>query len=78
VYGIVNKSIEDLVVANFGREMGMYMKKSGIDVDFLSNVYDDTISNCYRTFRRNEYDFESSSTFGEWWVYILHLRSIQG
>lgn len=47
MYGIVNKSIEDLVVANFGREKWENIhKRSGVEIDFfLSNeVYDDDVT----------------------------------
>lgn len=39
MYGIVNKSIEDLVVTNFGKEKwDIIHKKSGVNIDFfLSN-----------------------------------------
>jgi len=36
MYGIVNKAIEDLVIANFGEEKWEAIKdRSGIDIDFL-------------------------------------------
>ncbi len=47
MYGIVNKSIQDLVVANFGKDKWeIIRKKSGIDVDFFisSEPYDDDIT----------------------------------
>jgi hypothetical protein len=80
MYGIVNKSIEDLVVANFGREKWIVHEKSGIDVDFSSNeVYDDAITYQIATTLSEEMNMTLSQvlTFGEWWLCILHLRNIQ-
>ena len=79
MYGIVNKSIEDLVVANFGREKwGIVHEKSGIDVDFfLSNeVYDDAITYQIATTLSEEMNMTLSQVliaFGEWWV--VHTTS---
>ena len=79
MYGIVNKSIEDLVVANFGREIWETVhEKSGIDVDFfLSNeVYDDAITYQIATTLSEEMNMTLSQVliaFGEWWV--VHTTS---
>jgi hypothetical protein len=74
MYGIVNKSIEDLVVANFGREKWEIVhEKSGIDVDFFlsSEVYDDAITYQIATTLSEEMNMTLSQVliaFGEWWV----------
>ncbi len=47
MYGIVNKAIEDLVIANYGEEKWETVKeRSGVEIDFfISNEpYDDEIT----------------------------------
>ncbi|OCB78477.1 heme NO-binding domain-containing protein [Flavobacterium crassostreae] len=74
MYGIVNKSIEDLVVANFGREKWEIIhEKSGIDIDFfLSNeIYDDEVTYKIAGAVAQEMQMTLSAVliaFGEWWV----------
>lgn len=74
MYGIVNKAIEELVTANFGKEKWEIIReRSGIEIDFfISNEpYDDDI-----TFKLAEAVSEEMKmkiedvlqTFGEWWV----------
>jgi hypothetical protein len=74
MYGIVNKAIEELVVANFGEDAWETVKlRSDIDIDFfISNEpYDDDI-----TFKLAQAIAEEMKmslkdvlvTFGEWWV----------
>ncbi len=74
MYGIVNKAIEDLVIANFGEEKWEAVKEhSGIDIDFfISNEpYDDEIS--FKLARAvsevmNIPDSAVLQSFGEWWI----------
>ncbi len=74
MYGIVNKSIEDLVVANFGREKWENIhKRSGVEIDFfLSNeVYDDDVTYKIATAVGEEMNMTLSAVliaFGQWWV----------
>lgn len=74
MYGIVNKAIEELVVANFGEDTWETIKlRSDIDIDFfISNEpYDDDI-----TFKLAQAIAEEMKmslrdvlvAFGEWWV----------
>ncbi|AWG20467.1 heme NO-binding protein [Flavobacterium faecale] len=74
MYGIVNKAIEDLVIANFGQEKWEAIhKRSGVAVDFfLSNeIYDDDVTYKIATAVSEEMDMSLSDVlivFGEWWV----------
>lgn len=74
MYGIVNKSIQDLVVANFGKDKWeIIRKKSGIDVDFFisSEPYDDDITFKLAVAVSEEMNISINDvliTFGEWWV----------
>ncbi|MCG9791627.1 heme NO-binding domain-containing protein [Flavobacterium algicola] len=74
MYGIVNKSIEDLVVANFGQDKWDAIHlRSGVDIDFfLSNeIYDDDVTYKIATAVSEEMDMSLNDvlvTFGEWWV----------
>ena len=74
MYGIVNKSIEELVISQFGEDKWLEVKKrSGIDVDFfISNEpYNDDI-----TYKLAIAISETLGTtvdsvlfrFGEWWI----------
>lgn len=74
MYGIVNKSIEDLVVTNFGQEKweAIY-KRSGVDVDFFlsSEIYDDDVTFKIAGAVAAEMELTISQVliaFGEWWV----------
>lgn len=58
MYGIVNKAIEDLVIANFGEEKWEAIKeRSGVDIDFFisSEPYDDDVTFKCCCFRGNEH-----------------------
>ncbi len=76
MYGIVNKSIEELVVANYGQEKWEEIKqKSNIDIEYFisSESYDDdvtfTLAGTIATELGVSVD-DVLSLFGEWW--ILH------
>jgi hypothetical protein len=74
MYGIVNKAIEDLVIANFGQTTWDAVKKrSGVDVDyFLSNEpYDDAITFKLAGAVSEEVGISVGKVleaFGEWWI----------
>ena len=74
MYGIVNKSIQDLVVFNFGMEKwNSIRERSGIEQDFfISNEpYDDEITYKLAIAVSVEMDMSLSDVlinFGEWWV----------
>jgi hypothetical protein len=74
MYGIVNKSIEDLVKVNFGDDKWEAVKtRSGVDVDFFisSMPYDDEITFKLAQAVADEMNIALSDvfiTFGEWWV----------
>lgn len=74
MYGIVNKAIEDLVIANFGEDKWEAVKeRCDLDVDyFISNEpYDDEIT--YQLAGAVGEEMNMSVTdvlqaFGEWWI----------
>lgn len=74
MYGIVNKAIEELVVANFGKQAWSRIKKrSGVDVDyFISHEpYDDDVT--YKlagavSEEMNLHIDQVMQAFGEWWI----------
>jgi|TARA_R110000868_G_scaffold30515_10_gene112767 hypothetical protein len=74
MYGIVNKAIEELVVANFGEDKWDAIKlRSGIDIDYFisSEPYDDAITFQLAIAVSQEMDMTLSAVlvaFGEWWV----------
>jgi hypothetical protein len=74
MYGIVNKAIEDLVVANFGEEKWEAIKeRSGIDIDFFisSEPYDDEVTFKLAVAVSEEMNMSVTEVliaFGEWWV----------
>ncbi|MCF6141794.1 heme NO-binding domain-containing protein [Flavobacterium sp. K77] len=74
MYGIVNKAIEDLVLANFGEDCWERVKsRSGVDVDyFISNEpYDDDLTYALARAIAEETNTTLSNvliSFGEWWV----------
>jgi hypothetical protein len=76
MYGIVNKSIEELVVSNYGHDMWEEVKKNGnIHFDYFisSEIYDDAITFQLANSIANELSIPVSdvlSLFGQWW--ILH------
>ena len=74
MYGIVNKAIQELVIANFGIEKWeTIIAKSGIEVDFfISNEpYDDDITFKLANAVSEEMNIsldEVFIVFGEWWI----------
>lgn len=76
MYGIVNKSIEELVVQNFGQEKWEEIKiQSKINIEyFISNEsYDDDVTFVLAQTIAENLDIPLSEvlkSFGEWW--ILH------
>lgn len=74
MYGIVNKAIEELVVAQFGEEKWEAIKiSSEIDIDyFISNEpYDDDITFKLAEATSKEMNISLSDVFiafGEWWI----------
>ena len=74
MYGIVNKAIEELVIANFGEEKWEVVKqRSGIDIDYFisSEPYDDDITFKLAQAVSQEMGMTFSAVFiafGEWWV----------
>lgn len=76
MYGIVNKSIEELVVQNFGQEKWEEIKiQSKINIEyFISNEsYDDDVTFVLAQTIAENLDIPLSAvlkSFGEWW--ILH------
>lgn len=74
MYGIINKAIEELVVANFGKDKWEIIReKSGIEVDFFisSEPYDDDITFKLALAVSEEMKMTLADVlvaFGEWWV----------
>lgn len=74
MYGIVNKAIQDLVVANFGQEKWeAILERSEIEEDFFisSEAYDDDITFKLAGAVSEEMNMPVSDVlivFGEWWV----------
>jgi hypothetical protein len=74
MYGIVNKAIEDLVIANFGEEKWEAIKeRSGVDIDFFisSEPYDDDVTFKLAVAVSEEMSMSVADVlvaFGEWWV----------
>ena len=74
MYGIVNKSIEELVVTNYGEEKWEIVKsRSGIDIDFFINnePYNDDITYKLAIAISEELAVtvgEVLFIFGEWWI----------
>ena len=74
MYGIINKSIEELVVEKFGEEKWELIKtRSGIEVDyFISNEpYDDKITYLLAGAISEEMNVPLDQVlflFGEWWI----------
>lgn len=74
MYGIINKSIEDLVKANFGEDKWLsILERSGIEVDFfISNEpYDDDMTYQLAGAVAEEMNMSLGdvlTAFGEWWV----------
>jgi hypothetical protein len=74
MYGIVNKAIEELVIANFGQDKWEVVKQhSGIDIDYFisSEPYNDDITFKLAQAVSQEMGMTLSAVFiafGEWWV----------
>lgn len=74
MYGIINKSIEELVTENFGEDKWEAVKKaSGVDIDFfISNEpYDDAITYELAIGITKVLNISLEAvlfTFGEWWI----------
>ncbi|WP_430399953.1 heme NO-binding domain-containing protein [Flavobacterium sp.] len=74
MYGIVNKAIQDLVIANFGEEKWEnILDRSGIEEDFFisSEAYDDDITFKLAGAVSKEMNMPINDVlvaFGEWWV----------
>jgi hypothetical protein len=74
MYGIVNKSIQDLVIANFGEQKWEAIReRSGIDIDFFisSEPYDDDVTFKLAIATGEEMNMSVGDVlvaFGEWWV----------
>jgi len=74
MYGIVNKSIESLIITNFGKEKWENIKsRSGVDIDFFisSEAYDDTITFKLAQAAAEEMQMPLEDVlvaFGEWWI----------
>lgn len=74
MYGLVNKSIQDLIVTNFGEEKWIDVKeKSGIEIDYFISTepYDDAVTYQLAIAASEELGMtveEVLFAFGEWWV----------
>lgn len=74
MYGIINKSIEELVKSNFGQDKWqLVVKRSQIDIDyFISNEpYDDAITYKLAIAISEEMQISLEDVlfaFGEWWI----------
>lgn len=74
MYGIINKSIEDLIITNYGAHKWEAIKlRSGVDIDFFisSEPYDDDITYKLANAAAVEMNIPLSDiliAFGEWWV----------
>jgi len=74
MYGIVNKAIEDLVVANFGEDKWEAVKlRTNLDIDFFisSEPYDDDLTYSLANAVGEEMDMPVADVleaFGEWWI----------
>lgn len=74
MYGIINKSIEDLVISNYGSEKwNVILEKSGIEQNYFisSEPYDDEVTFKLANAIATEMNMSLGSVllnFGEWWV----------
>lgn len=74
MYGIVNRAIEELVIANYGETKWQAIKKrSAVDVDFFvsSEPYDDDITYALANAVSEEMNISVNDVleaFGEWWI----------
>jgi len=81
MYGIVNKSIEELIINHYGQQdWDAIRKKSGITVDFFltNEAYDDSITYQLAMSAAEHLQITVSDVlvlFGEWW--ILHTCNLK-
>lgn len=74
MYGLINKSIEELVVANFGEEKWEEIKEhSNVDIDFFlsSEQYDDSVTFSLAGSIAEVMNIDIKDVlilFGEWWI----------
>ena len=74
MYGIINKSIEELVVTNFGEDKWLEIKTHGkVVVDYFlgSELYDDSITYALAGSIAEVLNIEIDQVlilFGEWWI----------
>lgn len=74
MYGLVNKSIQDLITTNYGSERWELIKeKSGINIEYFISTepYDDSVT--YQLARAASAELglsvdEILQVFGEWWI----------
>jgi hypothetical protein len=84
MYGIVNKSLEELVKSEFGLDVWNNVKKrSGVDVDFfISNEpYDDDVTYKLAIAVSEEVNLPLGKvlyTFGEWWILKTTIEKYGG
>lgn len=74
MYGLVNKSIQELITTNYGQEKWERIKlKSGINIDYFISTepYDDAVTYQLATAAAEELNItvdEVLFAFGEWWI----------
>ena len=74
MYGLVNKSIQDLITTSFGIDKWIAIKeKSGVDIDYFISTepYDDAITYLLAEAASEELGISVADvlfTFGEWWI----------
>lgn len=74
MYGLVNKSIQDLITTNYGLEKWELIKStSGIDIDYFISTepYDDSVTYRLASAAAEVLKITVNDvlfTFGEWWV----------
>ncbi|MEN2281462.1 heme NO-binding domain-containing protein [Algoriphagus sp. SE2] len=74
MYGLVNKSIQELITTNFGKEKWEIIKlKSGTDIDYFISTepYDDSVTYQLAKAASDELNIsvdEVLFVFGEWWI----------
>lgn len=74
MYGLVNKSIQELITTNFGKEKWEVIKlKSDINIDYFISTepYDDSVTYQLAMAAAEELNIsvdEVLFTFGEWWI----------
>jgi hypothetical protein len=74
MYGLVNKSIQDLITTNFGQEKWETIKlNSGVDIDYFISTepYEDSVTFQLAQSASTELNIsveEVLFVFGEWWI----------